>query len=231
MTTFPGSPRLLKGAIVGADPANPLASVIAFQYNPDTLTRRLEARATGGGEGSDKSEAYRLAGPPKETISLSVEIDATDQLETADPRAVASGVYPALAALEMLLYPKSRTVIQNAVLAQAGNIEIIPPEAPTAVLVWGAQRVLPVRLTGFSITEEAYDTGLNPIRAKVGLGLRVLSYNDLPLTHPGYGIFLAHQVIKETMATIGSVGGIGGLIGSATTSVSASASLSIGGGR
>jgi len=208
MTTFPGSPRLLKGAIVGADPANPLASVIFFQYNPDTLTRRLEARATGGGEGSDKSEAFRLTGPPKETINLSVEIDATDQLEEADPRAVASGVYPALAALEMLLYPKSATVIQNTVLAQLGNIEIIPPEAPTAVLVWGAQRVLPVRLAGFSINEEAYDTALNPIRAKVDLTLLVLSYADLKLTHPGYSLFLAHQIAKELLATTNSISSV-----------------------
>jgi hypothetical protein len=42
--TFPGSPRLTKGAIVGVDKMNPLASIIVFQYNPDTLTRRLEAR-------------------------------------------------------------------------------------------------------------------------------------------------------------------------------------------
>ena len=201
MTTFPGSPRLLKGAIVGADPMNPLASVIAFQYNPDTMTRQLEARSTGGGEGADKSEAFRLTGPPKERINLSVEIDAGDGLERADPLAVASGVYPALSALEMLLYPKSASVIANAVLARLGNIEIIPPEAPMALLIWGAQRVLPVRLTGFSITEEAYDTALNPIRAKVDLSLLVLSYADLKQGHPGYNLFLAHQIAKEIMAT------------------------------
>lgn len=200
MTTFPGSPRVRKGWLVGFDPVNPLASVIAFQYNPDTMTRRLEARAMGG-EGGDKSEVFRLTGPPKETITLTVEVDAADQLERADPQAVTLGVYPALSALEMLLYPKSATVIANAALAQAGNIEIIPPEAPMTLFVWGAQRVLPVRLTSFSITEEAYDPELNPIRAKVELSLLVLSYDDLKLTHPGYGLFLAHQIAKEVMAT------------------------------
>src|SRR4030095_2523972 len=75
MTAFPGSPRLLKGAIIGLDPLNPLASVVVFQYNPDTMTRRLEPRAAGG-DGGDRSEAYRLTGPPKETITLSVEVDA-----------------------------------------------------------------------------------------------------------------------------------------------------------
>src|SRR5215510_14436341 len=130
MTTFPGSPRLLKGAIVGLDPTNPLASVVVFQYNPDTMTRRLEARSTGGGDGGDRSEAFRLTGPPKETITLGIEVDATDQLEQANPTAVTMGVYPTLSALEMLLYPKSNNVIADAILAQLGNIEIIPPEAP-----------------------------------------------------------------------------------------------------
>jgi hypothetical protein len=201
MSTFPGSPRLLKGAIVGLDPLNPLASVVVFQYNPDTLTRRVDARSTGGTDGGDRSEAFRLSGPPKETITLNIEIDAADQLEKAHPLAVTMGVYPTLSALEMLLYPKSAKVIADTVLAQLGNIEIIPPEASLTLFVWGAKRVLPVRLTSLSITEEAYDTALNPIRAKVDLSLYVLSYADLKLTHPGYTLFLAHQIAKEIMAT------------------------------
>jgi hypothetical protein len=200
MTSFPGSPRLIKGAIIGLDPVNPLASVVVFQYNPDTMTRRLEARSMGG-EGGDRSEAFRLTGPPKETITLSIELDAADQLEEAHPLAVASGVSPALSALEMLIYPKSATVIANAALAQLGNIEIIPPEAPLTLFIWGPTRVLPVRITSFNITEEAYDTILNPIRAKVDLSLYVLSYADLKLIHPGYNLFLAHQIAKEVMAT------------------------------
>jgi hypothetical protein len=201
MTAFPGSPRLLKGAIIGMDPVNPLASVIVFQYNPDTMTRRLDARSMGG-EGGDRSEAFRLTGPPKETITLNIELDATDHLEEGHPLAIASGVSPALSALEMMIYPKSETVIANAALAQFGNIEIIPPEAPLALFIWGPTRVLPVRVTGFSITEEAYDTLLNPIRARVDLSLYVLSYADLKLTHPGYNLFLVHQITKEVMATM-----------------------------
>jgi hypothetical protein len=201
MTSFPLSPRLLKGAIIGLDPMNPVASIIVFQYNPDTMTRKLDARSTGGGDTADRSEAFRLSGPPKETITLSVEIDAADQLEQANPLALASGVYPTLAALEMLLYPKSVTVIANAALAQIGIIEIIPPEAPLTLFVWGPQRVVPVRLTSFSITEQAYDPLLNPILAKADLSLQVLSYSDLKITNPGYPLFLAHQILKEIMAT------------------------------
>jgi hypothetical protein len=199
MSTFPGSPRILKGALVGLDPLNPLASVVVFQYNPDTMTRRLEARAVS--QEGDRGEAFRLTGAPKETITLSIEIDAADQLEQAHPLAVTVGIHPTLAALEMMLYPKSGTVIANNVLSLIGTIEIIPIEAPMTLFVWGPQRVLPVRLTSFSITEEAHDTLLNPIRAKVELSLTVLSYHDLNLTGPGHFLFLAHHIAKEVLAT------------------------------
>jgi hypothetical protein len=200
MTASPIAPRLLKGAIVGMDPFNPFASVVVFQYNPDTMTRRLEARAAGGEDG-DRSEALRLVGPPKETITLKIEVDATDQLEQANPLAVAAGIAPTLAALEMLLYPKSAKVIADAVLAQAGNIEIIPPEAPLTLFIWGPQRVVPVRLTSLNITEDAYDPLLNPIRASVDLTLTVLSYHDLKVTNPGHTLFMAYQIAKEVSAT------------------------------
>jgi len=207
MTTFPNSPHLLKGALIGLDPANPLASVIVFQYNPDTMTRSLQARSTGSADGGDRSEAFRLSGPPRETITLNVEFDAADQVDQPGAQTT-FGVYPALSALEMLLYPKSAVVIANTALALLGNIEIIPPEAPPTFFVWGPQRVLPVRLTGFSITEQAYDALLNPIQAKVDLSLYVLSYADLKLSNPSYYIFLAHQIAKETLATSNVVSGV-----------------------
>jgi len=200
MTPFPGSPRLIKGAIIGADKANPLASVIVFQYNPDTMTRRLEAR-TSGGESADRSEALRLSGPPKETITLSIEVDATDQLEQANPLAVAAGINPTLAALEMLFYPKSTLVLANLTAAESGFIEIVPVEAPLTLFIWGPTRVLPVRITSFSITEEAFDTLLNPTRAKVDLTMQVLSYFDLKKSNPGFSLFMAYQIAKEAMAT------------------------------
>ena len=108
---------------------------------------------------------------------------------------------PQLAALEMMLYPKSAYVIANEALLLAGVIEVIPPSVPLTVLVFGPHRVLPVRLNEFSITEELHDTDLNPIHAKVSLGLRVLNYRDLGLLSPGGGLFMAHQILKEVLAT------------------------------
>ena len=199
MSAFPGSPRLLKGAIIGVDPLNPLASVVVFQYNPDTMTRKLEPRGVSS-EG-DRGEAFRLTGPPKETITLSIEIDATDQLEEAKSPTTSFGIYPTLAALEMLVYPKTASVILNDVLSAIGTIEVIPATGPMILFVWGPQRVLPVRITSFSITEEAHDTMLNPIRAKADLSLAVLSYQDLPMLSPGNLLFMAHHIAKEVMAT------------------------------
>jgi hypothetical protein len=212
MSDFPNSPRVQKGALVGLDPLNPLASIVVFQYNPESLTRTLVPQTAGGqgaGGANAPTEAMRLAGPPQETIKLDVAIDATDQLEEGDATAVQVGIYPQLAALEMLLYPKSALVIANEVLLRAGVIEIIPPEAPLTVLVWGAKRVVPVRVTDFSITEEMFDPQLNPIHAKVSLGLRVLNYRDLGLLSPGGGLFMAHQLIKEGLATLNGAANAG----------------------
>lgn len=210
MTAFPGSPKVQKGAIVGIDPFNPLASVVVFQYNPEQLTRSLTAQTSGGN--AAQGEALRLTGPPQETITVAMEIDAADQLERADGLATTMGLHPTLASLEMLLYPKSALVIANEVLLRVGVIEVIPPEAPLTLFIWGVKRVVPVRITSFSITEEAFDTNLNPIRAKVSLGLRVLTYKDLGLLSPGGAIFMAHQVIKEVMATIGGANNVAGAI-------------------
>ena len=207
MTTFPGSPRLLKGGIVLLDPNNftPLPNgVIVLQYNPDTLTRSFKIK--GIEEGGDRSEALRLTGPPVETIKLDAEIDATDQLEVPDqnPSVVQYGITPQLAALEMLIYPASAALQANFNLAQQGTLEIIPMISPLPVFVWSVNRIVPVRLTDLSVTEEAFDPALNPIRAKVSLGLRVLSVDDLGFDQKGSHLYIIYQKTKEQLASLGT---------------------------
>ena len=207
MTTFPNSPRLLKGGIVLIDPDTGVVQrIIVLQYNPDTLSRTLQIKAAG--EGGDRSEALRLAGPPVETIKLDAEIDAADQLEFPDqsPTAVQLGIHPQLAALETVIYPTNNQIQANNSLAQAGTLEIAPMEAPLTLFIWSKNRILPVRLTDFSITEEAFDPALNPIRAKVSLGMRVLSVNDLPFGHKGNSLFMAYHQQKERLAAMSQGG-------------------------
>ena len=213
--TTPLAPRLLKGGIILVDAlSGAVQSMISLQYNPDTLTRTLQGR--GQGEGSDRSEALRLKGPPVETYKLEAEIDAADQLARGDADAAALGIHPALAALETILYPQAAALLANERLAAAGTLEIIPTQAPLSLFVWSPQRVVPVRLTDFSITEEAFDANLNPIRARVSLGMRVLSVDDLGFSHRGGGIYMVYQQRKEELARKAAAAtfaafGIGGL--------------------
>jgi hypothetical protein len=211
MTSFPGSPRLIKGALISYEPAGLIPQVVIFQYNPETLTRTLKAQRSG-----ESSMEKKLTGPPIEDITLKIEIDAADQLEKPGENAstVLLGINPQLAALEMMLYPKSMTVIANTALAQAGTIEVTSDE-PFTLFVWGPSRVLPVRITSFSITEQQYDPILNPIAAEVSLTLEVLTYEDFKTTHIGFALFLAHQIVKETFAAIGSVSNVASVVGGA----------------
>jgi hypothetical protein len=215
MSGFPNSPRLVKGGIVLVDPdSGAVQKIIVLQYNPDTLTRTLQPQ--GVKEGGDRSEALRLTGPPIETIKLDAEIDATDQLETGDAQATQIGIYPLLASLEIVVYPSSAQLQRNNTLAQAGTLEITPVIAPLALFIWSRNRIVPVRLTDFSITEEAFDPNLNPIRAKVGLGMRVLSVDDLGFNVKGGSLFMAYQQQKEKLAAQSAGGalsalGIGGI--------------------
>ncbi len=201
MTTFPNSPRVLKAGLVLVDPdSGNMVRMIVLQYNPDSLSRTLQVQAVG--EGGDRSQALRIKAPPVESFKLDAEIDATDQLEFPDLNrtAVESGIQPQLSALETILYPPSDRLISNNTLASLGTLEIAPVEAPLTLFVWSKSRVVPVRVTDFSITEEAFDPSLNPIRAKVSLGLRVLSVNDLGFDHKGGSIFMAYLQTKEQLA-------------------------------
>jgi hypothetical protein len=214
MTSFPRSPRLLKGGLVLIDPTTAAVQrIIVLQYNPDTLSRTLQVQ--GVGESGDRSEALHLKGPPVETIKLEAELDVTDQLELPQQGqnhlAVELGLYPQLAALETVVYPSSRQLEESNRLAKLGTLEIAPAEAPLTLFIWSATRILPVRVTELSITEEAFDPTLNPIRAKISLGLRVLSVNDLGFSHKGGDLFMTYFKQKEQLATRIAGGGFGAL--------------------
>jgi hypothetical protein len=203
MTTFPRSPKILKGGIVLIDPeSSAVLRIIALQYNPETMSRSLKGQSTG--EGGDRSQALRLKGAPIETYQLEAEIDAADQLEFPEQNEeiAKNGISPHLSALEMIVYPPSADLMANNRLASSGSLEIVPIEAPLMLFVWSKNRVIPVTLTDFSITEEAFDPNLNPIRAKVSLGLRVLSVDDLGFDHKGGSLYMVYQQNKERLASL-----------------------------
>ncbi len=215
----PNSPRLVRAGLVLMDPdTSVVKSVIALQYNPDTLTRTLQVQSTAGGQDGVHVDAFRIRGPAVETIKVEAELDATDQLEFPSqfPVTAEYGLQPQLAQLEMLVNPTVETLQADDALANSGTLEIIPDEQPLMLFVWSRSRVVPVRMTDFSITEEAFDAALNPIRAKVSLGLRVLTVDDLGFSHPGGRLFMSYLANKENLASQAvnvaiSVLGLGGI--------------------
>jgi hypothetical protein len=203
MSGLTSSPRLVKGGLVVLDAASgAVARTIALQYNPDTLSRSYQVQGVGGDGGGERAQPFRLKGPAIESIKLDAEIDATDALEQPDQNAnaVRYGIAPQLAVLESLVNPTTAELQALNQLSKSGTLEILPPEAPLVLFVWSASRVVPVRVTEFSITEEAFDAALNPTRAKVSLGLRVMTTDDLGFDHRGGSAFISHLRTRETLA-------------------------------
>jgi Contractile injection system tube protein len=201
MSSFPGSPQLVKGGIVVINPDTAaVEKIISLQYNPDTISRSLQVQGAGGEGGGQRSEPLRLAGPPVETIKLEAEIDATDQMENGDSTAAEAGIQPQLAVIETLIYPTSASLMANNSRAMSGSLEISPSETSLTLFIWSKNRIIPVRITEFSITEEAFDVNLNPLRAKVSLGMRVLSVDDLGFDHKGGSLYMSYHQNKEKLA-------------------------------
>lgn len=199
MSTFTAAPRVLKAGLILLDPdTHALQRVIVLQYNPDTLSRTLQVKGTA--EGSERSQVLRLVAPPTEEIKLDAEIDAADQLEAGDATVQDVGLSALLASLETTIYPSMMQLRDNEALSSRGTLEIAPMESALMLFVWSRRRIMPVRVTSMSITEEAFDPDLNPIRAKVSLGLRVLTVHDLGFARGS--LYLAYQQEKERLASV-----------------------------
>ena len=198
-STFPNSPKIVKAGIVliDAKSGNTLTT-ISLQYNPVSLQRSYEPQGFGDG-----NEPLRLKGPAIETLTIEADIDATDYMEFPDQNqdVVAHGIQPQLAALEALINPTSEQLNNNNILASAGTLEIAPMETPLALFVWSKNRIVPVRIKTFSITEESFDTQLNPIQATVSLTMQVLNVNDLGFKHKGGSLFMNYLQNKEQLAS------------------------------
>ncbi|MFH8658972.1 hypothetical protein [Streptomyces afghaniensis] len=215
MTRYADIPKPIRSGIVLVDPERGTPQrIIVLQFNPDTLERSLSPQSAGGsgdsgggGSGGDRNEALRLKGPAQETWKFTAEIDATDQFEIAAP----DGIHPQLAVLEMLVQPTSAQLREASRLSKKGTIEISPIEMPLTLFTWGSKRVMPVRLTELSINESAFDVNLNPIRASLSIGFKVLTVSDLPLGHPGAELYYAHLAQKERLAGAARTAGLGSL--------------------
>jgi hypothetical protein len=217
---FTGSPKVLKGALVAFQSQflGPIPNVIVFQYNCEELSRSLEQRSAppeAGNVGAAREDVQKVLGPPVENINIKIELNAADQLAEpqSNPQVAEFGLHPSLAALELLLYPPTTQVLLNRTLALAGTAHVCPADVPLVLFIWGRSRVVPVRLSRFSVTEQAFDTLLNPIRATVDLGMRVLTYMELKENNLGYGAYIAFQTQKEVLARLNLVNSAQQIVG------------------
>jgi hypothetical protein len=202
MTSFPGSPKTLKGGFVLMDgTGKAVLRTVAFQYNPDSLTRSLTPRGAKIDAG-DRLEGLRLVGPPIETIKIDIEFDATDRLEHPGSNAetVKNGIAPELADLETIITPDPADIAAADALARSGTLEVLPLPSPLVLLALGKNRLIPVRITEFSVVEEAFDTQLNPIRARISLGMRALNIDDLAFGSKGAELFMVAARRRDTLS-------------------------------
>lgn len=177
------SPKFEKGALVQLvqDIVGMVPNVIPFQYNPDKLSRSLtpwnpfETDQTQRGAQAPTVQPF----DPKESFTLALEIDATDDLEDGNALTKEVGVADRLAALKKLTLPTQGLIgdLVSSALALVGQAssQAERPTVPVVLFVWGPGRILPVRVTSFSVEETLFSPTLHPIQAKVSLGLEVLT--------------------------------------------------------
>ena len=188
---IPGSEKLVKAGFVLLDATTGvILKIVVFQYNPETLVRRLDAAVSAAQlpathvPGVTVTPGTAAAGPmpePRETVNFTLALDAADKLETGDAVTQQDGLLPAIAALELLLYPQANTL---------------------TVWVSGSKRVLPVRITEMQVVEQMFDPALNPIRAEVSVSLQVLKDADLASGSRGRAIWDAHYAVLQQLAQL-----------------------------
>jgi hypothetical protein len=175
-----------KGALVELKPlVGAVEPIIAlFQFNPETM-RHSWTQAQAVTQGSDP---LAVRGAPGETFSFSLAMDVTDFVSPGavppgatppgapNPPAAAApvnGIYSRLAALEMLMFPVPGAS------PTAGHSSVPATQVPAVLFVWGQGRIVPVRVTGLTITEKLFDELLNPTHADAQIELRVLTPKEL----------------------------------------------------
>jgi hypothetical protein len=200
-------PRVCKGALMEFKDGvgGIIERVVVFQYNPEKIARKLSAITgytnTGTQAVNQPSSERQASTTPVETINLTLELDATDQLEnpSENPMVVGSGVLPTLSAIEMMMYPERHSIIERN-RERVTSERTISTRQPTVLFIWGNSRIMPVRLTSLSIIEEAFDTNLNPIRAKVELEMKLLNDTEMDKNTLGYNAYLGYIANKRFLS-------------------------------
>lgn len=230
--------KFLRGAIIEFTETFPIPvpNVIVFQFNPETMTHAFTPAQTSSGSAADPaSNPLAVSGPPGESFSFMLAMDAKDMITDGGPLeeglATISGVYTRLAALEMLLYPTAPPgggllgSVTAALGIGGGSGAPAPTQAvpasqlPTVLFVWGPGRIVPVRVTTLTITERLYDgTLLNPTHAEAQITLQVLTPKELafvdgPLGGLAKAAYSYSQGLRQALAIANLANAVSDIIG------------------
>ena len=206
-----GPNRLMKGVFVEIQSQifGPKPNIVPFQFNPDSLTRTINTRSSyneSGEEGmqgkTGASRDLKGAFMPAESMSMTLRLDATDKLNEGNLIARTTGIQPALSALELMMYPRTEPTLQS--LPTQGKKHLYDPLRllPLILFIMGPLRVLPVKISSMTITEQEFDTKLNPIRADVQLSLEVMTSDDLSVPGIIKRVYDYTKIRKEAMAVL-----------------------------
>ncbi|NVB36423.1 hypothetical protein G6O69_01175 [Pseudenhygromyxa sp. WMMC2535] len=182
-------PLLIKGALVQLVEdivGFAMPNVIPFQYNPEKFSWSVEPWKPQEVDQTQRGAQAPTVQPydPRQTINLSLELDAAEDLKNVDPTALVYGVADRLAALRKLTYPSQglfNDLLRSAKTLSEGSSGVLErPTVPVVLLAYGPSRILPVRVTSFSVDEVLHNATLHPLQATVSLGLEVLAPDVFP---------------------------------------------------
>jgi len=212
--SYTRTPKIQKGAVVQLveTAMSVLQNVVAFQYNPASVKRGLKPWNPLEVDQNQRGLPAPNAQPfdPEESISMDIELDASDQLEDSDRVAIEFGVADRIAALEKMLFAADNPIgeLLTSVSALTGSPQ--PPKrktVPITLLVWGAGRVVPVRITSYAIEEQLFLPSLYPIQAKVSIAFQVLTPDVFkcltgPTVETAIAAYNLFRVQQDALATI-----------------------------
>jgi hypothetical protein len=221
MSGFANQPKILKGAFVEFGISLP-PLIVVFQFNPLTITRSRSAtpvvpgsqrssRSTqsaglvsalvkGGASSLVKFRNGQTLNVQQEKIGFDIRLDATDKLNDGDTLTEQFGITPQLSTLEMMMLPKSQSLLGGAVSALLGAsasrflcIESMQ-DPPVILWVWGRKKILPVNILSLQIKEEEFSIDLNTTRAVVTVQLEVIEGPNAP--------YLYSKAAQEVMGAL-----------------------------
>jgi len=215
---FPNQAKILRGAFVEFGISLP-PLIVVFQFNPLTITRTRTAMFTPPStkeydrvqsidlvkQIKGKNLFKNIRGQQKitvkpETLSFDIRLDATDKLNAGNTITEQFGIAPQLSTLELMMLPKSQSLLGGAVAAllrgstKSFTFADDAANPPVILFIWGRKKIMPVDITNMTIKEEEFSTDLNPTRATVTVSLEVIEGPNAP--------FLYTKALKEVMSLL-----------------------------